>query len=124
MIKKAILSILTATVILVAVHAGVLQVIGDKEVGFDPLFSYILFTVLSIGMLVLVNYVVKADRSKGGITFIGASTFQLLLSLGYLTPMILRAGENSRPVALHFMIPFAFYLVLEAVWAVRIISKK
>ncbi|NVK29068.1 MAG: hypothetical protein HWE14_13525 [Flavobacteriia bacterium] len=122
MLRKAIVSTAVFTLILGSAHAYILS--NEEKIGFTFLWLYALLFVLTAGLFAMLNFVKGYDERKMGLAFIAGSPMKMLISLAFLIPFILNAGDASRLYAIHFMVPYFLFFGMELYWVFKLLRSK
>ncbi|KAB2810118.1 hypothetical protein [Phaeocystidibacter luteus] len=122
MLKKAIISTAVFSLLLGAAHAWIIY--NEEKIGFTFLWLYALLFVLTAGLFAMLNFVKGYDERKMGLAFIAGSPMKMLISLVFLIPFILNAGDDARLYAIHFMVPYFLYFAIELYWVFKLLRSK
>lgn len=92
------------------------------EVGFETTFVkyYLFLTLLFVMVLTILSIIKKIYPTHIGFTFMGLVMFKLMIM--FLVMKKLNLGEVPN-YKIHFIIPYLISLVLETLYAVKLINK-
>ncbi len=119
MLKKAITFTLAMAVFATAFHAWLIS--SESLMGFSFLWMYLLLTVLTLGLYILVSNIHKKSPNKAGLSFLVGSTIKMLVALSFIIPFVLGGGPESKLFVVHFIIPYFVFLIVELFWVFRIL---
>lgn len=98
----------------------------QRELFYPTLVTYLFLFLLSLGIYALVLLVYKNLPEKTGFAYMGLSVFKMLLALFYLLPLLLSDSSKSDLLIdiMSFFIPYFLYLILETIFAVKLLLNK
>lgn len=95
---------------------------------FNPQLYYSTFTIYSFHLIatflvyLLLVYVHDKFEDKTGFAFMATSLLKMLAALIFLLPMLLSDIASAFTNVLAFFIPYFLFLVLETIYAVRLLT--
>ena len=98
----------------------------EKLLFYPTAVTYLFLFLLSLGIYALVLLVYKNLPDKTGFAYMGLSVFKMLIALLYLLPLMLSDSSKSDLLIdiLSFFIPYFLYLILETIFAVKLLLNK
>ena len=122
-LNKSILLILVFAVVLFSVHITILKVfLPDSP---SPMPLWLIYSVLTFFAL-LMQFMVykKVQKSKGGgaKAFIFVTIFKMAGAFGILMAFMFPKSPESKYVVYHFFISFFPFLLVETLFAIKLIN--
>ncbi|WP_026836897.1 DUF6168 family protein [Gillisia sp. JM1] len=113
------------SLILFVVHFITNQIFFEEIIFYYSIWGIYAFHITSTFLIYfLLVYVYLNLSDKTGFAFMGASLFKMLAAVLFLLPMLIN-NENSPFInLLSFFIPYFLYLILETIFAVKLINSR
>ena len=113
------------SLILFVLHFIVNYIFLDEIIFYYSIWAIYSFHILSTFLIYfLLVYVSRNFNDKTGFAFMGASLFKMLSAVLFLLPMLIYNENSSFVNLLSFFIPYFLYLILETLFAVKLINSK
>ncbi|MHA3788462.1 hypothetical protein ACX0HA_09655 [Flavobacterium hauense] len=85
---------------------------------------YAFLGIATLGILMIMNFIHKNFPDKTGFAFMGLSIFKIAASVIFFIPLMNAQVPNPVGDVLNFFVPYFIYLLVEVVFAVRLINSK
>lgn len=85
---------------------------------------YTFLAVATLGIFLIMHFIHKNFPDHTGFAFMGLSIFKIAASVIFFVPLMKAQVPNPVGDVLNFFIPYFVYLLIEVVFAVRLLNSK
>lgn len=100
--------------------------IADKffagQLYYEIWHIYAFLGIATLGIFLIMHFIHKNFPDKTGFAFMGLSIFKIAASVIFFIPLMKAQVSNPVDDVLNFFVPYFIYLLLEVVFAVRLIN--
>jgi hypothetical protein len=121
---KPLSIIVIFSVLLFLGHYFIIENFFDNEFFYKTWQIYAFLTTATIGIFLIMQFIQKNFPDKTGFAFMALSLFKMAASVIFFIPLMQSQVADRVPDVLNFFIPYFLYLLLEVVFAVRLINSK
>ncbi|MEE2771438.1 MAG: hypothetical protein VX712_04415 [Bacteroidota bacterium] len=112
------------TIGLAILHYLILHFVLHLDLYYNIWLIYLFHALITFGIYLALVFVHESFKEKTGFAFMAGSLFKMLLSVLFLLPLMLSDFEKPLNDIFSFFIPYFLYLILETLFAVKLINSK
>ena len=121
---KFLRSLLLVSAALFLSHDYIADKFFEGEFFYKIWHIYTFLAVATLGVFLIMHFIHKNFPDHTGFAFMGLSIFKIAASVIFFIPLMKAQVPNPVGDVLNFFIPYFVYLLLEVVFAVRLINSK
>jgi hypothetical protein len=123
---KPVLNLLFLTVVAYALHKIIFYSFNIDDTAFHyPLETlYLIFSVLSIIVLVVLLKVKERSFDNVGMSFLLSTSIKMVVCYLILRPVLQTSSQNNGVERKNFFAMFILFLAIETILTIRILNKK